>query len=101
VTTVVVVLLVVAAAVGGLAVVARTRRRKLLDARWEVVDRALAGGAVVLELRRPGEHPVEVARIPADTDAATFSDRMAEARSEAEERAAALNASRGPARLGR
>lgn len=89
----VLVVLLAAGALGLLvASVARTRTER--RGRWQVVERSPGGDDVVLQLLCPGEQPLEVARVPASLEAAEFSDRLAEARAEAEDRAATLNAGR-------
>jgi hypothetical protein len=88
--------LVIVLAAGALAILVASvvRSRTETRGRWRVVERSPGAGEVVLELQCPGEHPLEVARVPASLDAVEFSDRLAEARAEADDRAAALNAGR-------
>jgi hypothetical protein len=87
------------AAVLGIAVWAflRLRQRELRRGRWIVAVRSLEDGeagqdGVAVELRRPGHRTQRVALIPASLSSEEFSESLAEARSEAEMKAAALNA---------
>jgi hypothetical protein len=84
--------LVLLVALMGVGLTLAGRRARRLP--WRAHERPTATGDVVLELRRPGEQPVEVGRVAASDDAVTFSDALATARAEADERAAALNAGR-------
>ena len=77
---------------------AAARRRRLQGARWAAASRALRGGGHVIELRRAGEPPQLVERIPADVGWEELGDRMAEGMAEAELRAATLNAALSPPR---
>jgi hypothetical protein len=74
----------------------KLRQRELQRGRWTVTARSLEEGeaeqGVVVELRRPGSPPQRVALIPASLSSEEFSESLAEARSEAEMKAAALNA---------
>lgn len=94
-----VLVVLLAAGALGLLVASVARSRTESRGRWRVVERSPGAGDVVLQLQCPGEQPLEVARIPASLEAVEFSDRLAEARAEADDRAAALNA--GRARLRR
>lgn len=94
-----VLVVLLAAGALGLLVASVTRSRTERRGRWRVVERSPGEDDVVVQLRCPGEQPLEVARVPASLEAAEFSDRLAEARAEADDRAAALNA--GRARLRR
>lgn len=84
------------ATAAGMAALAARRR---LRAGWLVEERASRSGEIIVAIRLPGQPRVEIARISSGLDAATFADRLAEARAEGEDRAAALNA--GRRRLGR
>jgi hypothetical protein len=87
---------------GGIAVGAGAlAARRRLRAGWLVEERSTRSGDIVVALRYPGQHRVEIARIPCSLDALTFSERLAEARAEARDRAVALNAGRQQRRLGR
>jgi len=70
------------------------QRRQLKQARWRAVTHGLPDGSVAVQLECEGEPALTVRRLPADLAAEEFSSQLAEAESEAEERAAALNASR-------
>jgi hypothetical protein len=77
----------------------RLRARELRRGRWSVAVRSLEQGeggedAVAVELRRPGYPSQRVALIPSSLPSDEFSESLAEARSEAEMKAAALNAAR-------
>jgi hypothetical protein len=74
------------------------RQRRLLaeTARWEPRTRALEGGGHVVELVRPGEPAQEVRRIPGDLNWEDLGTELAEGLSEAEARAATLNAAVAP-----
>lgn len=89
-------ILLAGAGAAGMAALAARRR---LRAGWLVEERASRAGEIVVAIRYPGQPRVEIARISSRLDAVTFSDRLAEARAEGEDRAAALNA--GRRRLGR
>ena len=89
-------ILLAGAAAAAMAVLAARRR---LRAGWIVEERATRSGEIIVGIRAPGQPRVEITRLSAGLDAATFSDRLATARSEAEDRASALNA--GRRRLGR
>lgn len=69
-------------------------RRRMRRARWEVETHALADGGHRVELRCEGEPPQEVRRLPPGLESDELGDRLAEAMSEAEARAATLNAAR-------
>jgi hypothetical protein len=73
------------------------RQRELRRGRWRVTVRSLGEGeagqdGVAVELERPGYRSQRVALIPASLSSEEFSESLAEARSEAEMKAAALNA---------
>jgi hypothetical protein len=72
----------------------RQRRRLAATARWEPRTRALDGGGHVVELVCAGQPAQEVKRIPSDVDWDTLGNELAEGMSEAEARAATLNAAR-------
>ena len=74
----------------------RQRRRLAESARWEARTRALDGGGHVVELVCLGQPPQEVKRIPGDLDWDTLGTELAEGMSEAEARAATLNATVAP-----
>ena len=74
----------------------RQRRRLAETARWEARTRALEGGGHLVELVRPGEPAQEVKRIPADLGWEELGTELAEGMSEAEARAATLNAAVAP-----
>ena len=74
----------------------RHRRRQIRTARWEPRTRALEGGGHVVELYRPGQPVQEVKRIPGDLDWDELGTELAEGMSEAEMRAATLNATVAP-----
>jgi hypothetical protein len=69
-------------------------RRSAPPRRWLVRQRALREGGFVIELVCPGEHPQEVRRLPPGLPSEALGDELAEAVSEAEARAATLNAMR-------
>jgi hypothetical protein len=75
----------------------RQRRRLAAESRWEPRTRALESGGHVVELVRLGEPAQEVRRIPADLDSDALGNELAEGMSEAEARAATLNAARAAA----
>ena len=75
----------------------RQRRRLVASARWEARTRALDGGGHVVELVCAGEPAQEVKRIPGDVDWDTLGTELAQGMSEAEARAATLNAARAAA----
>jgi hypothetical protein len=70
------------------------QRRQLREARWRSVTHGLPDGGVAVQLECEGEPTLTVRELPADLPAEEFSTLLAEAESEADERAAALNASR-------
>ena len=74
----------------------RERRRLAETARWEPRTRALEGGGHVVELVRPGEPAQTVKTIPGDLDWEELGTELAEGMSEAEARAATLNAAVAP-----
>ena len=76
--------------------VIRQRRRYAETARWEARTRALEGGGHVVELYRPGQPVQEVKRISGDLNWEELGEELAEGMSEAEARAATLNATVGP-----
>jgi hypothetical protein len=78
------------------AYVIRERRRLAENARWEARTRALEGGGHVVELVCPGQPAQEVKRIPGDLGWEELGSELAEGMSEAEARAATLNATAGP-----
>lgn len=65
------------------------RRRR---ARWRPFYRSTNASAVRVELERAGSRAIDIASL--DPHADDFSDRLAAARAEAAEKAAALNAAR-------
>lgn len=74
------------------AFVIRQRRRYAQSARWGARTRALEGGGHVVELYRPGQPVQEVRRISGDLGWEQLGEELAEGMSEAEARAATLNA---------
>ena len=78
------------------AYVIRQRRRENEDGPWEARTRALEGGGHVVELVRPGEPVQEVTRIRGDLGWEELGSELADGMSEAEARAATLNATVGP-----
>ena len=74
----------------------RQRRRLAAGARWVARTRALEGGGHVVELYRPGQPVQEVRRISGDLNWEQLGEELAEGMSEAEARAATLNATVGP-----
>jgi hypothetical protein len=74
----------------------RQRTRETHAGRWEARTRALEGGGHVVELYRPGQPVQEVKRIPGDLGWEQLGEELAEGMSEAEARAATLNAASGP-----
>jgi len=74
----------------------RQRRRTGATARWEARTRALEGGGHVVEIVRPGEPVQEVKRIPGDLGWEELGSELADGMSEAEARAATLNAAVAP-----
>ena len=78
------------------AYVIRQRRHLSEHARWEARTRALEGGGHVVELYRPGQPVQEVKRIPGDLGWEQLGEELADGMSEAEARAATLNAAAGP-----
>ncbi len=76
---------------------ARQRRQVAANARWEPRTRALEGGGHVVEIVRAGEPAQEVRRLSAELDWDTLGTELAEGMSEAEARAATLNAARAAA----
>jgi hypothetical protein len=75
----------------------RLRQRELRRGRWTVAVRSLGEGdaeqdSVAVELRRPGHRPQRVALIPSHLSSDEFADSLAAAQSDAEMKAAALNA---------
>jgi hypothetical protein len=78
------------------AYVIRQQRRSTEYARWEARTRALEGGGHVVELYKPGQPLQEVKRIHGDLGWEQLGEELAEGMSEAEARAATLNATAGP-----
>ncbi len=74
--------------------VVRQRREPSLPDRWESRTRALPEGGHLVELVCRGEPTQPVRRLPGDLEADRLGDELAEAMSEAEARAAALNGAR-------
>jgi len=74
----------------------RQRNKVDANARWEARTRALEGGGHVVELVRPGEPVQEVTRIPGNLGWEQLGSQLADGMSEAEARAATLNAAVGP-----
>ena len=72
----------------------RQRRRLAATARWEARTRALDGGGHVVELVCLGQPAQEVKRISGDVDWEELGTELAQGMSEAEARAATLNAAR-------
>ncbi len=68
------------------------RRGAALPDRWAPRTRALEEGGHVIELVRRGEPAQPVRRVPGDLDSDRLGDELAEGMSEAEARAATLNA---------
>ena len=75
----------------------RQQRRLAATARWEARTRALDGGGHVVELVCPGQPAQEVKRIPGDLDWECSGRSSRQGMSEAEARAATLNAARAAA----
>jgi hypothetical protein len=93
----VVVVVLVAALAGWRAprLISSTERRvRTRDGRWRVRVRSRATGGYQVVVEREGEAGQVVRELPARMDAAEFSTALADARAEAEEHAAALNAAR-------
>ena len=82
----------------GLSVAWLARQRRKLDenASWAPRTRALEGGGHVVEIVRPGEPVQEVKRIRGDLGWEELGSELADAMSEAEARAATLNAAVAP-----
>jgi hypothetical protein len=78
------------------AYVVRQRRHAAEHGRWEARTRALEGGGHVVELYRPGQPVQEVKRIRGDLGWEQLGEELADGMSEAEARAATLNAAAGP-----
>ena len=74
----------------------RQRNKVDANARWEARTRALEGGGHVVELVRPGEPVQEVTRIRGDLGWEELGSELADGMSEAEARAATLNAAVAP-----
>ena len=74
----------------------RQRSKVDANARWEARTRALEGGGHVVELVRPGEPVQEVTRIRGDLGWEELGSELADGMSEAEARAATLNAAVAP-----
>jgi hypothetical protein len=74
----------------------RQRRRETESVGWQARTRALEGGGHVVELYRPGQPVQEVKRIPGDLGWEQLGEELAEGMSEAEARAATLNATVAP-----
>jgi len=74
----------------------RQRTKVDANARWEARTRALEGGGHVVELVRPGEPVQEVTRIRGDLGWEELGSELADGMSEAEARAATLNAAVAP-----
>jgi hypothetical protein len=68
------------------------RNKRLRTARWRAAVHALPGGGYQVVVEREGEPRQLVRELPAGMPAEEFSTELAEARAEAEEHAAALNA---------
>ena len=60
--------------------------------RWRVAEHSEPDGTIVVVVTRLGQPPVPVASIPGELDQVAFFDRLADARNEAQRKAAALNA---------
>jgi hypothetical protein len=75
----------------------RRQAAEIAGSRWQARTRALDSGGHVVELVRLGEPTQEVRRIPADLDSDALGTELAEGMSEAEARAATLNAARAAA----
>jgi hypothetical protein len=69
-------------------------RKQLVEGRWTPAVHSLPTGGYNVVVECPGETAQVVRQIPAGLDGAEFSTALAEARSDAEEHAAALNAAR-------
>ena len=69
-------------------------RRMAPQSRWRAHQRALPEGGFVVEIVCAGEPAQEVRRLPPGLPSETLGDELAEAVSEAEARAATLNAMR-------
>jgi hypothetical protein len=78
----------------GFFVVRAYLRRAAPPQRWRVQQRALAEGGFIVEIVCPGEPAQQVRRLPAGLPSEALGDELAEAVSEAEARAATLNAMR-------
>ena len=78
-----------------LRLIARSRgQAQLREARWRPAVHALEGGGYKVVVECPGEPEQMVRLIPPRMEGAEFSTELAEARADAEETAAALNAAR-------
>ena len=75
----------------------RQRRRLDASARWEASTRALDGGGHIVEIVCMGQPAQEVKRISGDVDWEALGTELAQGMSEAEARAATLNAARAAA----
>jgi hypothetical protein len=71
------------------------RTRRLREGRWKPAVHSLSTGGYEVVVEREGETRQLVRALPAGMDADVFSTELAEARAQAEEHAAALNAARG------
>jgi hypothetical protein len=71
----------------------RARRRRR-HAEWTAVTRGVPEGGWVVELRREGEPPQLVSRIPPGLPHEEFAERLAQAEAEADADAAVLNSRR-------
>ncbi len=87
-------LIVLACVLAFLAYTRAMEQRRMRRARWQVETHALSDGGHRVELRCEGEPPQEVRRLPPGLESDELGDRLAEAVSEAEARAATLNAAR-------
>jgi hypothetical protein len=73
---------------------ASARATRLREARWRAAVHALPSGGYRVVVECEGEPAQLVRELPAGMAAAEFSSALAEARADAEEHAAALNAAR-------
>jgi hypothetical protein len=70
------------------------RPRRLREDSWKAAVHSLPSGGYQVVVEREGEPRQVVREIPPGLDGPEFSEALAEARSDAEEHAAALNAAR-------
>jgi hypothetical protein len=71
------------------------RPRRLREAAWKPAVHSLSSGGYQVVVEREGEARQVVRELPPGLDGPEFSEALAQARADAEEHAAALNAARG------